>query len=107
MYQSESSWGTKGRMIDIPRGKTLGGSSSINGVVFNRGQSMDFNVWAQKGNLGWSYADVLPYFKKMEHKIGLNDEGYHGKKPHWKKIVIKTSLICIVCTMFCNFLKHR
>ena len=80
MYQSESSWGTKGRMIDIPRGKTLGGSSSINGVVFNRGQSMDFNVWAQKGNLGWSYADVLPYFKKMEHKIGLNDEGYHGKK---------------------------
>ena len=54
MYQSEPSWGTKNRSIEIPRGKTLGGSSSINGVVFNRGQSMDFDVWAQKGNKGWS-----------------------------------------------------
>ena len=79
MYKSEPSWGTKGRNIDIPRGKTLGGSSSINGVVFNRGQNMDFDVWAQKGNLGWSYNDVLPYFKSMENKIGSGDDGYHGK----------------------------
>ncbi len=80
MYQSEPSWGTKGRSIGIPRGKTLGGSSSINSVVFNRGQSMDFNVWAQKGNIGWSYEDVLPYFINMETKTGAGDEGYHGSK---------------------------
>ena len=79
MYKSEPSWGTKGRNIDIPRGKTLGGSSSINGVVFNRGQHMDFDVWSQKGNIGWSYKDVLPYFKSMEKKMGSADEGYHGK----------------------------
>ena len=65
MYQSEPSWGTKNRSIEIPRGKTLGGSSSINGVVFNRGQSMDFDVWAQKGNKGWSYDDLLPHFKNL------------------------------------------
>ncbi len=79
MYESEPSWGTRGRNINIPRGKTLGGSSSINGVVFNRGQHMDFDVWAQKGNLGWSYKDVLPYFKSMESKLGSGDEDYHGK----------------------------
>ncbi len=53
LFKSEPSWGTAGRVIDIPRGKTLGGSSSINGMVFTRGQNMDFDVWAQKGNKGW------------------------------------------------------
>ncbi len=80
MYRSEPSWGTNGRMIDIPRGKTLGGSSSINGVVFNRGQSFDFDVWRQKGNKGWSYSDLLPYFKKIEKKIGEKDLKYRGHK---------------------------
>ena len=78
MYQSEPSWGTKNRSIEIPRGKTLGGSSSINGVVFNRGQSMDFDVWAQKGNKGWSYDDLLPHFKKMEKKVGDADSEFRG-----------------------------
>ena len=78
MYQSEPSWGTKNRSIEIPRGKTLGGSSSINGVVFNRGQSMDFDVWAQKGNKGWSYDDLLPHFKNMEKKIGDGDSEFRG-----------------------------
>lgn len=48
LYQSEPSWGTNGRSIAVPRGKTLGGSSSINGLVFNRGQPMDFDVWADR-----------------------------------------------------------
>jgi len=65
MYQSEASKGTNGRTIPMPRGKVLGGSSSINGLIFNRGQKMDFDVWAQKGNRGWSYDDVLPIFAVM------------------------------------------
>ncbi len=79
LYNTKPSWGTKGRSIEVPRGKTLGGSSSINGVVFNRGQPMDFNVWSQKGNKGWSYEDVLPYFKRFENKIGSADNNYRGK----------------------------
>ena len=79
LYNTKPSWGTKGRSIEVPRGKTLGGSSSINGVVFNRGQPMDFNVWSQKGNKGWSYEDVLPYFKRFENKIGSADDNYRGK----------------------------
>ena len=80
LFKSEPSWGTAGRVIDIPRGKTLGGSSSINGMVFNRGQNMDFDVWAQKGNKGWSYSDLLPYFKKYEKRLGEHDETYRGSK---------------------------
>ena len=78
LFKSEPSWGTDGRVIDIPRGKTLGGSSSINGMVFNRGQNLDFDVWAQKGNKGWSYSDLLPYFKKYEKRLGEFDHVYRG-----------------------------
>ncbi len=56
-----------GRTIPIPRGKTLGGSSSINGLIFVRGQPLDFDTWAQLGNRGWSYESVLPFFRKMEN----------------------------------------
>ena len=80
LFKSEPSWGTAGRIIDIPRGKTLGGSSSINGMVFNRGQNMDFDVWAQKGNKGWSYADLLPYFKRYETRIGDYDDKFRGNQ---------------------------
>lgn len=79
LYETEPSWGTDGRIISVPRGKTLGGSSSINGLIFNRGQSMDFDVWAQKGNRGWGYADVLPYFKRYETRIGEGDDHYRGR----------------------------
>ncbi len=78
LFKAEPSWGTNGRIIDIPRGKTLGGSSSINGMVFNRGQNMDFDVWAQKGNKGWSYSDLLPYFKRYENRLGKHDEIFRG-----------------------------
>ena len=80
LFKSEPSWGTDGRIIDIPRGKTLGGSSSINGMVFNRGQNLDFDVWAQKGNKGWSYSDLLPYFKKYEKRLGEFDDVYRGSQ---------------------------
>ena len=79
LYQGDGSWGTAGRTMDIPRGKVIGGSSSINGIVFNRGQNTDFDIWAQKGNQGWSYADLLGYFMRMEKKIGPGDEGYRGR----------------------------
>ena len=70
LYTSEASEWTGGRRIAAPRGKTLGGSSSINGHIYNRGQRMDFDGWAQRGNHGWGYADVLPYFRRTERRVG-------------------------------------
>ncbi|MDI1282952.1 MAG: GMC family oxidoreductase N-terminal domain-containing protein [Reyranella sp.] len=69
LYTSEPSEWTGGRRIAAPRGKTLGGSSSINGHIYNRGQRLDFDGWAQRGNHGWGYADVLPYFRRTEQRI--------------------------------------
>ncbi|MFO1081482.1 MAG: GMC family oxidoreductase N-terminal domain-containing protein [Reyranellaceae bacterium] len=69
LYKSEPSEWTGGRAIAAPRGKTLGGSSSINGHIYNRGQRLDFDGWAQRGNRGWGYADVLPYFRRSEHRL--------------------------------------
>ena len=60
--------------IPIPRGKTLGGSSSINGMLYVRGNPLDYNTWSQFGNRGWSYESVLPYFRKSEHFEGKGDE---------------------------------
>ena len=60
----------------MPRGKLLGGSSSINGMAFVRGQAQDFDTWAQMGNQGWSYEDVLPFFKRMESYEGGGDERF-------------------------------
>ena len=73
-YRSEPDEGSGGRAIEVPRGKMLGGSSSINGMVFIRGQAQDYDHWAQLGNRGWSYQDVLPFFKKMESFEGGEDE---------------------------------
>jgi choline dehydrogenase-like flavoprotein len=69
LYTSEPSEWTGGRRIAAPRGKTLGGSSSINGHIYNRGQRLDFDGWAQRGNRGWGYADVLPYFRRTERRL--------------------------------------
>ena len=57
-----------------PRGKVLGGSSSINGLIYIRGQSQDFDTWRQMGNTGWSYDDVLPYFRRAEHRERGTDD---------------------------------
>jgi len=79
LYQSEPCPGTNGRTIPMPRGKVIGGSSSINGLIFSRGQKMDFDVWAQKGNRGWSYDDVLPYFCRYESHENSMDNNFRGK----------------------------
>ena len=76
-YKTEPDPGLNGRALDWPRGKTLGGSSSINGLLYVRGQREDFDHWAQLGNRGWGYDDVLPLFKRSEsHEDGADD--YHG-----------------------------
>lgn len=78
-YQQEVGPWTGGRSIYAPRGKTLGGSSSINGHIYNRGQRMDFDTWAQMGNRGWGYADVLPYFRRLEKRVGEGDNTFRGR----------------------------
>ena len=78
-YSQEPGDWTAGRRIFSPRGKTLGGSSSINGHIYNRGQRQDFDTWAQLGNRGWGYADVLPYFKRLERRVGDGDPTYRGR----------------------------
>ena len=80
LYTMEPSEWTGGRRILAPRGKALGGSSSINGHIYNRGQRLDYDGWAQRGNRGWGYADVLPYFKRLERRIGEGDETYRGRE---------------------------
>jgi choline dehydrogenase len=67
-----------GRKMYWPRGKTLGGSSSINAMVYIRGHRLDYEHWRQLGNAGWSYADVLPLFRKAENNERLGDE-FHGQ----------------------------
>ena len=69
-YRTEPEPHLGGRRLACPRGRVLGGSSSINGMVYVRGHAMDYAQWAQLGATGWSYADVLPYFKRMEHWHG-------------------------------------
>jgi choline dehydrogenase len=77
MYQTEPEPGLHGRQVFQPRGKVLGGSSSINGLLYVRGQHEDYDRWRQRGNVGWGYDDVLPYFKKAENQCRGADE-YHG-----------------------------
>jgi choline dehydrogenase len=77
MYQTEPEPGLGGRQVFQPRGKVLGGSSSINGLLYVRGQHEDYDRWRQRGNVGWGFDDVLPYFKKAENQTRGSDE-YHG-----------------------------
>jgi choline dehydrogenase len=79
-FKTEPSEGTAGRRIPTTQGRTLGGSSSINGFNCTRGQREDYDGWAARGNPGWSYAEVLPYFKRSERRIGQNvDARYRGR----------------------------
>jgi choline dehydrogenase len=77
-FETEPSEGTANRSIPMPQGKTLGGSTAINGMNYNRGCPEDFDAWSQQGNQGWGYADVLPYFKRTERRIGACDVHYRG-----------------------------
>ncbi|MCO5063920.1 MAG: GMC family oxidoreductase N-terminal domain-containing protein [Rhizobiaceae bacterium] len=77
-FLSEGIPGSDGRQIKLVQGRGVGGSSAINGLIYNRGQPDDFNTWAQKGNPGWGYEDVVPYFKRSERRIGKGDARYRG-----------------------------
>jgi choline dehydrogenase len=77
-YQTEPIAGLNGRRLMCPRGRVLGGSSSINGMIYVRGQHEDFDAWRAEGNVGWSHADLLPYFKKAFHQTRGADE-HHGQ----------------------------
>ena len=77
-YSSEPESGTAERALHWPRGKVLGGSSSINGMLYVRGNATDFNQWAQMGCQGWSYDEVLPFFRQSENYSGGDDE-YRGR----------------------------
>jgi choline dehydrogenase len=80
LYSSEPEANTNGRSIPVPRGRLLGGSSAINGLAFVRGQAQDFDTWAQMGNQGWSYENVLPFFKRMERYEGDGgDDRFRGR----------------------------
>ncbi|MGH6728074.1 MAG: GMC family oxidoreductase [Pseudolabrys sp.] len=80
-YATEPQPGCAGRAVIAPRGKVLGGSSSINGMIYIRGQAEDFNLWRQLGNPGWGYDDVLPYFRKAEANERGADEMHGGDGP--------------------------
>ena len=88
MNMSRYDWGYKtepephlgGRKLVVPRGKVIGGSSSINGMVYVRGHARDFDHWAEQGATGWAFADVLPYFKRQEHW----HDGGHGGDRAWR-----------------------
>ncbi|MBE9475543.1 MAG: GMC family oxidoreductase N-terminal domain-containing protein, partial [Proteobacteria bacterium] len=79
-YSSEPEPYLGGRSLVTPRGKVVGGSSSINGMVYVRGHARDFDHWDESGAKGWAYKDVLPYYKRMEH---WHDSG-HGGDAAWR-----------------------
>ncbi|MDF1717352.1 MAG: choline dehydrogenase [Antarcticimicrobium sp.] len=79
-FRSEPEPHLAGRRLATPRGKVIGGSSSINGMVYVRGHACDYETWADMGADGWSYADVLPYFRRME----TWHDGGHGGDPDWR-----------------------
>lgn len=93
-FQTEPTDWTAGRRIPTTQGRTLGGSSSVNGMVFVRGQPADYDGWAQRGNAGWAYRDVLPYFQSIERRIGAADDHYRGRlgelpvtDPAWRHVL--------------------
>ena len=77
-YQTVPQPGLNGRRGFQPRGKVLGGSSSVNAMVYTRGNRGDYDHWAALGNAGWSYADVLPLFKRSEHSECFGATEFHG-----------------------------
>jgi len=79
-FKTEPTANTGGRAIATTQGRTLGGSSSINGMVYNRGQPADLDNWAQRGNRGWGYDDMLPYYRRTERRVGFGDAAKRGRQ---------------------------
>lgn len=77
-FQSEPGPGVNNRSFSLPQGRVLGGSSSINGLNYVRGQAVDYDNWAAAGNPGWSYDEILPYFRRSERRLGNPDPKYRG-----------------------------
>jgi choline dehydrogenase len=82
-FKTEAEAGLNGRALSYPRGKVLGGSSSINGMIYMRGQSRDYDEWAAQGNKGWGWQDVLPIFKRSENHYA-GDSELHGGQGEWR-----------------------
>ena len=82
-FKTEAQIGLQGRSLSYPRGKVLGGSSSINGMIYMRGQAGDYDRWAEQGNAGWSWKDVLPLFKRSEKHFSGNSD-LHGSDGEWR-----------------------
>jgi choline dehydrogenase len=78
-FQSVPQAQLNGRRISLPRGRGLGGSALINGMVYFRGNPRDYDAWAAAGATGWSYREILPYFRKSEHNENFGDSVYHGR----------------------------
>ena len=97
-FSSEPTDKTNGRRVPIPQGRTLGGSTSINGLAYTRGQPADYDGWAAAGNVGWGYKDVLPYFKRSERKIGIGEGEYHGRTG--EQVVTDMDWIHPICEAF-------
>ncbi len=82
LYRTEPVPGLNDRALAYPRGRVIGGSSAINGMIYMRGQAADYDHWRQLGNAGWSWDDVLPYFRKSEHRDGADE--MHGQGGEWR-----------------------
>ncbi|CAM3806460.1 MULTISPECIES: GMC family oxidoreductase [Pseudomonas] len=82
-FKTQAQPGLNGRALGYPRGKVLGGCSSINGMIYMRGQAGDYDRWAEQGNAGWAWKDVLPLFKASENHFGGASEA-HGNEGEWR-----------------------
>lgn len=98
-YESEPDATHGNRPIPVPRGKLLGGSSAMNGIVYNRGQKLDYDTWSAAGCKGWSYQEVLPYFKKIEN-TELGQDEYRGRSGP-----VKVSQSSKLCAFFDHFIR--
>ena len=86
-FKTAAEPGLNGRSLDYPRGRVLGGCSSINGMIYMRGQARDYDLWRQMGNPGWAWDDVLPYFKKHQDQWAVEPdafEGLHARGGEWR-----------------------
>jgi len=83
-FSTEPDPGLNGRVLGYPRGKVLGGCSSINGMIYMRGQARDYDGWRQLGNSGWGWDDVLPYFIRSEDQVAVAPDEMHGQGGEWR-----------------------